>query len=265
VALPQTARIERSDSQRRRTAASWLAAADGAMLGLFAHPDDEIFAAGLLAHAAASGTSVSVATATRGERGCAQDDPSCRGEALAVRRTEELFHSCRALGLPPPRLLDFADGELASAACAPPIAELFAELSPDVVVTLGRDGVYGHADHVALTHAVGIAIALARRPSPRLRVLHTLFPRGLFAPLRRALQRGNAVPLVPPAPLGGDVTRADITLELDPALVARKRSAIAAHVSQLRGDDPMTFLGRDLAGVLLTNEWYALDAGPPLP
>jgi N-acetyl-1-D-myo-inositol-2-amino-2-deoxy-alpha-D-glucopyranoside deacetylase len=139
---------------------------------------------------------------------------------------------------------------------------MFSRLAPNAVITLGSDGVYGHADHLAVTEAVDRA-SQTFVSAPLL--LHTLFPIGLFARVRSSLERAIDVPLAHRVTLGGDTSGADLTLPLDSELAARKRAALAAHASQLVGRDPLTFLGTGVAAALLRCEWYSRRAGPMPP
>ena len=87
-----------------------------ALLAIFAHPDDETFRpGGTLALLARRGVGVHVLTATRGQAGSCGDPPLCSQEDLPAVRERELRCACAALGLEPPRLLDYLDGRLAEA------------------------------------------------------------------------------------------------------------------------------------------------------
>src|SRR5215470_4658175 len=151
------------------------------LLALFPHPDDESYAAGgLLAHCAEGGAQVELACATRGERGTDRSGAVQSGAALAAVRSRELQAACRALGIAPPVFLDLPDGELSTsrADAVMLVAQHVHRLRPHVVVTLGSDGAYAHLDHLAWTAIVSQALALAPDPP---RVLHAVFPRGVFA------------------------------------------------------------------------------------
>ena len=134
-----------------------------------------------------------------------------------------------------------------------------------MVVSLGDDGAYGHTDHLALTKH--IAMALSRSPAQTPRWLHAVFPRDLFAPLRRSLLRSPARHLIGAEPEGGlgvDRAAVDLCVELGP-LRTRKLAAIAAHRSQLRDADPTSFLWPGLVDRLLEQEWFMVASGPELP
>jgi LmbE family N-acetylglucosaminyl deacetylase len=132
------------------------------LLAVWAHPDDEAYlAAGLLGRAVDAGWRVVVATATRGEVGT--DDPDAwPPEHLATVRERELQESLAVLGVTEHRWLRGAsrpliDGRLADVPepeGALMVARLLADVSPDLVVTFGPDGLTGHADHRAVSRWV---------------------------------------------------------------------------------------------------------------
>ena len=74
-------------------------------------------------------------------------------EALAKIREAELRAAAAVLGVHDVSLLDYHDQALDSAAPHRAIADIAAHLRrvrPDVVVTFGPDGAYGHPDHIAI-------------------------------------------------------------------------------------------------------------------
>jgi LmbE family N-acetylglucosaminyl deacetylase len=239
------------------------------VLGLFPHPDDEAYAAGgTLALCARRGATVTIGCATRGEHGTDRANRTPPGDALGAIRVAELGASCRAVGAAPPLLFDLPDGALAGTdryAVAARVADIVARIAPHVIITLGRDGVYGSADHVAWTHIVRTALGGAGAEGET-RVLHTAFPRGLFEPVRRALRRAGNRALITPEPeaLGADPVDIDLRIPLD-EVRDRKIAAVAAHRSQLEGGDPRSFLRPGLLDALLAEEWFTLEAGPLLP
>jgi len=229
------------------------------LLGLFAHPDDEAFAAGaLMALAARGGAKVTIACATRGECGSSR---STIGGMLGDVRSRELAASCAALGAEPPVFLDLPDGKVDSKGAASAVASLLRRLAPDVVVTLGDDGAYGHRDHIALTRGLADAVAGMAEPP---RVLHAQFPRGMFEPVWRALRRLVPSPVADTVDLGCNVGRSDLRVDVAPVRAA-KLAAISAHASQLVDGDPHSFLRRGLIDRLLDTEHYRVASGPALP
>jgi N-acetyl-1-D-myo-inositol-2-amino-2-deoxy-alpha-D-glucopyranoside deacetylase len=244
------------------------------VLGVFAHPDDESFSSGgLLALATAGGAEATVACATRGEAGALMGAAAHTGQSVGDVRAAELAAACQALGAQPPRFLGLPDGGLgrvehaAGQAC---VAGLLADVRPHLVVTLGPDGAYGHADHLACTAWVRAAVA-AMGPAERPRLLLAVFPQGMFVPVWRRVRKTPGVAIaseIVAGSLGVPATAADLRIDIR-AVAARKQAAVAAHGSQLPGGDPMRFLAPALPRAamvqLMAEEWFVHADGPPLP
>lgn len=205
------------------------------LLGVWAHPDDEAYlSAGLMARVVDAGGSVTVLTATRGEKGT--DDPATYdSDEFGAAREGELRASLAKLGVTDVRFMGLRDGECDIAddeRSVEMISTTIHEVGPDVVVTFGPDGITHHADHravsrwtteawrretvgelfyAALTHDY---VALHREMHDRL---------GVFAD----------VPGGRPATVGRSTIR--LECELTDAELDRKRSALAAHGSQTTG------------------------------
>ncbi len=234
------------------------------LLACFPHPDDESYAAGgLLAWCAAHGGEARLLCATRGEAGFDRHRRLAPGLELAAVRSAELAAACAALGIGAPLFADLPDGGLATVdrtAALDSLAKQIEAFAPHVVVSLGRDGAYGHRDHLAWTALVEAAVRAQDRP-PRL--LHAAFARGHFAALHRLAARAGAIDADLTAEALG-ITEADVDWRLDVRPYAeRKLAACAAHDSQF-DCRPGSFFRR-LLDPLLLEEWYVVAAGPPLP
>jgi N-acetyl-1-D-myo-inositol-2-amino-2-deoxy-alpha-D-glucopyranoside deacetylase len=240
------------------------AAAARRVLGCFPHPDDEMFASGLLAWCAEHGAEVHLLCATRGERGADRHGRITRDVELAAHRSGELAAACAVLGIAPPAFAELPDGGVATADRAAAVAlvrDHVARLRPALVVSLGPDGAYGHRDHLAWTEIVAAAIgALPADQRPRL--LQAVFPRGHFLRLYELGRQAGAVAELDPAQLGIEPERVELRLDTR-AQAERKLAACRAHDSQL-DLAPGSFLRRLLAP-LLAEEWYVVAHGPPLP
>jgi LmbE family N-acetylglucosaminyl deacetylase len=150
------------------------------LLAVFAHPDDESFRpGGTLALLARRGVRVQVLTATRGGAGSRGNPPLCAPEELPAMRETELRCACSALGIQPPLLLDYQDGQLTEAdpeGLAAQILQVVKATRPQVMLTFGADGLSGHPDHIA----IGQAAAEAFRRAEDVAALYTLaVPRSL--------------------------------------------------------------------------------------
>lgn len=147
------------------------------VLGLFAHPDDEVFCVGgTIARCADAGAVTAIVSLTQGEAGQIREAATATRRVLGAVRVTELEHSADALGVDHVTCLDLGDGHLAEqpreviAATARTVIDQF---RPDVVVTFGPDGAFGHPDHVTSCVATIDAVRTMAEP-PRL--LHARFP-----------------------------------------------------------------------------------------
>jgi LmbE family N-acetylglucosaminyl deacetylase len=124
------------------------------VLAVFAHPDDETFRpGGTLALLARKGVQVNLLSFTRGENGSCGDPPLCAPAELPAVREYELRCACAALGIRPPRLLNYADGHLPEVDAETMIAHILSvanEIMPQVWLSFGPDGLSGHPDHLAV-------------------------------------------------------------------------------------------------------------------
>jgi LmbE family N-acetylglucosaminyl deacetylase len=139
------------------------------LMAILAHPDDESLGfGGILAKSAAEHIETALVTATLGERGWTGDPREYPGaEALGRIREKELQAAAQALGIGSLDLLGYLDGELDRAEPSEVVAKIVAHLRrvrPDVVVTFGPDGAYGHPDHIAISQFATAAIVEAANP-----------------------------------------------------------------------------------------------------
>ena len=141
------------------------------LLIVLAHPDDEIFHGGVLAHLSERGARVTLVCATDGEAGRAH--PAVGPvEDLGALRVEELRLSCARLGIDEPVLLRFHDSArkerqrhddphaLANVDMLDVEAALrgvIADVRPHVIFTFEPHGGYYHPDHVAIQRATTAA------------------------------------------------------------------------------------------------------------
>ena len=141
------------------------------LLIVLAHPDDEIFHGGVLAHLSERGVRVTLVCATDGEAG--KPHPSVGPvDDLGALRVEELRLSCARLGIEAPVLLRFHDSarkerqrhddphalanvDMLDVEAA--IRGIIADVKPHVIVTFEPHGGYYHPDHVAIQRATTAA------------------------------------------------------------------------------------------------------------
>ena len=146
------------------------------LMAVLAHPDDEsLGVGGTLAKYASEGVDVFLLTATRGDsgkyRGHRSDDPQHPGpEVLASIREAELRAAATVLGIHDVVVLEYHDQQLDRVdahEAVSGIAEHLRRVRPDVVVTFGPDGAYGHPDHIAISQFTTAAIVAAADPAFR--------------------------------------------------------------------------------------------------
>src|SRR5713226_3882479 len=133
------------------------------ILGVFAHPDDESFCAGgTFAKYVATGAEVMVVSATRGEAGQIRMPSVATRRTLGAVREQELHLACQRLGIQHTICLDHMDGALKDVdqeVLTRQVTEIIRTFRPDVVITFGPDGGYGHPDHIAISAATTAACA----------------------------------------------------------------------------------------------------------
>ncbi len=133
---------------------------------VLAHPDDEsLGTGGALASCAADGIATYLVTATRGERGRFGESKESPGpEIVGKTREAELRAAARELGIREVSFLDYLDGALDQADSAEAtlrIAGHLRRVKPQVVITFGAEGAYGHPDHIAIGQLTAAAIVCA--------------------------------------------------------------------------------------------------------
>jgi N-acetyl-1-D-myo-inositol-2-amino-2-deoxy-alpha-D-glucopyranoside deacetylase len=267
-----------------------------------AHPDDETLATGgvIARYAAEPDTAVTVVTCTLGEEGevippeLAELAPD-RADQLGGYRIGELAAATEALGVRDHRYLGgigrYRDSGMVLAgvggvrattpadlhprAFADPakrteqtelLAELLAELRPQVVVSYADDGGYGHPDHVR-AHEITVAAA-ARTPDVRKVYFAVIGRRVLDAGLAElAAAPGMPFRLPEPGELPS-VPDATVTARIDVAAQRDARiAAMRAHATQVQlwdGGGAFAFaMSNGVAQPLLDVEDYVLAGAAP--
>jgi LmbE family N-acetylglucosaminyl deacetylase len=139
------------------------------LLGVFAHPDDETFCAGgTFARYAKDGAEIMVVSATRGQAGQIRDARVGTRRTIGAVRESELRLACERLGVAHVRCWDYPDGGLGeddAAGLAGRVVQLIREFRPQVVISFGPEGAYGHPDHITISTAVTTACQQAGDPA----------------------------------------------------------------------------------------------------
>lgn len=210
------------------------------VLAFFAHPDDEtMLIGGTLAYLALQGAEVYYLSATRGEGGEAGDPPLHPRQELGQAREHELACAVRALGGKQLSFLDFEDPLVGPQEELFPFTEdddelvrrlrgFLNDLVPEVIITHGTDGEYGHPAHVQANRGLLAAVNNLRGFHP---VVYTVAPSYEGEPRPR---------------LSNDSDQADLVLDISPVRYRKVQAAnchrtqhdlFLRHARERRGED----------------------------
>lgn len=141
---------------------------DALRLGtVLAHPDDETFGVGgTLIKYASEGVQCHSLCLTEGDQGWAGDPDGVTipREQVGPTRAKELAAAGRRMGLKSVTCLKYPDGGLADVNpdwVVRDIVRWLRSVRPDVLITWGPDGGYGHPDHIAAGERALVALELA--------------------------------------------------------------------------------------------------------
>ncbi len=249
-----------------------------------AHPDDECIATGgTLAAAHANGHRTVLVVATRGERGEVAPGVLSDGEALWERRISETFRAAEVLGVDRVEFLGYVDSGMMGEptndtpytfwtadidAAARRLATILDEERPEVLTIYDDHGGYGHPDHIQV-HRVGLRAAglagvshVLQATMNRDHIRSLLEERAAAAAAEVANESGVPEPEVPEPP--DEATEAEfgspealITHRIDVGeWIAAKRSAMAAHASQIPPDSWFLQLGDEEFAAAFGAEWF---------
>lgn len=151
------------------------------LLIAYAHPDDESFGnAGTILRYTSAGVAVHYACATRGEAGTVAPEHLAGHPDIAALRSAELLRAAEVLGLAGVHFLGYRDSGMPGAPdnqhpqalvqaprtqVAGQLVALIRALRPQVLLTFGSYGGYGHPDHIAIHHAALAAFQQAGDPA----------------------------------------------------------------------------------------------------
>ena len=204
----------------------------GTTLGIWAHPDDDIYlSSGLMAANAQMGNRVVDVTATRGEGG-SMDEERWPPDTMAEVRTAELLRSLEVLGVHEHRFLDgFIDVDMDAPLGdgTDEVRAIIEDVQPRSVLTFGPEGMTGHHGHQDVSRWVTAAFGDAAPPGARL--YHATYPPewgerwvAQLAPFE--IFRPGTPPIV-------TSDRIEVVLELSPELLDLKLEALKCHESQI--------------------------------
>jgi LmbE family N-acetylglucosaminyl deacetylase len=235
-----------------------------------AHPDDEaIFSGGTIARLSQRGHRVVVVMATSGGRG--QGIVSAVGQAdtatawLPDQRENELREACRILGVSRLVLLRFEDSgveparegdtrpfcDVAVEEIAPLVAEVLREERASALAIYDEGGIYGHPDHV---HVHRVGVAAARQSS-----ISTLYEMTLdreylhFVDTHLIDHARESLPHI--EHIGVPTVFVSTTVDVR-AVLAQKKAAITAHVSQVQPSSSVVLLSEASIREVYGYEWF---------
>jgi LmbE family N-acetylglucosaminyl deacetylase len=203
----------------------------GTILGVWAHPDDEVYlSGGVMAVARDAGQRVSVVTATRGEHGQAGSGQLTSSE-LGRLREEELRTAFAILGVDDHRFLGVEDGRCAEQPVQPMVqllTEIIEQVAPTTILTFGPDGMTGHEDHQVVSSWVTSARSRAAPGADLLYATTTAAHADEWQDLHDAYD----IYLAPGLPMRRRPEELAFELRLDERLSRRKFDALRAMESQ---------------------------------
>jgi len=214
------------------------------LLAVFAHPDDEISAAGALADAASNGVRVYVVTATRGEKGKADFSVSSSDELARIREAELRAHT-RALGVTEQQVWHFPDSQVDRdiPALSQRIAAEIERIAPDAILSFHPEsGLTYHRDHRAVGEATVRAIAATGSPA---RLVQLLVPAAMmrtFAGERGALVAKNQPPATWAMPIDSRIKRRAWTIHASQAGFIRRVYKVSPWVLYFFFDEEHYFV-----------------------
>ena len=233
------------------------------LLAIFPHPDDETLGLGsTLARYSSEGVETYLLCATRGERGWFDSEgPNPGLDGVGRIREAELRCASDNLGMHEINLLDYIDGDVDQAEPGEIIGKIVSHIrriKPQVVVTFGPDGAYGHPDHVALSQFTNGALVCAAdrnfidlSTQPPHRVLKFYYMVDSHEIVSLANEAFGGISMEIDGVTRSHVGWADwqITTRLDNhAYIDKVRQAVLCHKSQLPGFGPLS-------------EWSAAELG----
>lgn len=240
----------------------------GAIMGIWAHPDDETFEVGGIMHMAVTqGSRVLCVTATKGEAGI-QDESRWPAATLSETRARELQLALQELGIDEHHWLGYADGacdRVDEQEVVPQLIELIEQFRPDTILTFPPDGVTGHPDHKAVSRWARSAAALS---SVKPVVYFAVDTQEEYDSFLKAADEQFNIYFAIDKPVCVPAIECDISLELPAEVLACKTRALKAVPSQTaRMFETMgeTHLAQVFCRESLVHSKRAVEYWPPGP
>jgi LmbE family N-acetylglucosaminyl deacetylase len=237
------------------------------LVGVFAHPDDDVYSIGGSLALERDRLDVTLVLCTSGDAGPIWIDGVAREDLGPVREREQAA-SMAELGVDPDvRFLRHPDYHLPDVPVeelVDEILQVLSEVRPHLVVTFGPDGWSGHHDHSRAGEATDAAFEHFRRDGDTpTRLLHVCTPASVverFDAQLRAVGDPDREPRSLLALRG--IPDHDVAIAVDTRPVRQtKRAGIEAHRTQI---GELERLPEEVRWIVLDGEWF-VQAWPERP
>jgi LmbE family N-acetylglucosaminyl deacetylase len=264
---------------------------DLALLGIYAHPDDEQLITGTLAQCASEGIRTGLVCATRGEAGQMHESVGANRDTIGQVREAELRAAAVVVGVKSLWFLDYCDsGWFGSPDNERPqafanssdeealgkIVRIIREFRPTIITTFDPRGAYGHIDHLKIHKlAVGAFSAAADphsypdvgEPWQTSRLYYSIFPTSLVTKMHDHLRVTNPDDeflKIDFQRLGTDDLVVTNEVDVHAWLEVKDRS-LRCHRTQQSDYERWRHLPADLTESMRGTEYFILALGAPLP
>ncbi|HEX5480921.1 MAG TPA: PIG-L family deacetylase [Dehalococcoidia bacterium] len=255
--------------------------ADGGILVVLAHPDDESLISGTMARYTDAGMPVTMLCATRGEAGEIAPGTDATPDNLGEHRERELRDACAIVGVHDVRLLPFRDSGMAGtpenndprslaqaskAEVVSAMAGVMRDVRPRAVLTWDATGGYGHPDHMKV-HVCATEAFETSGAARNAALFYSVIPIEEFTSAmeemrRRGIEVGDP-PGDPDAMDQMEMVRPNCIIDVA-AQLDRKQQALRAHRTQAGSFDMFDRMPEDLSRRFFEREYFH-RAIPPLP
>lgn len=204
----------------------------GTVLGVWAHPDDEIFSCAGLMHAAClNGQKVISITATYGDAGESADENKWPKSELSNIRKSESEKAIELIGNVEQHWLGFEDGKLSEVDIDEAINKIYELVSNEkinTIITFEEQGITGHEDHKTV-HKWSVHLAKKLGVS---RVLCSAESQEFYETHGKKLHEKHNIYFNIDKPNCVCKVDADVCFELPEEFKKVKMAALKAHASQ---------------------------------
>lgn len=204
----------------------------GTVLGVWAHPDDEVFScAGLMQAAAQNGQKVISVTATYGDAGQSANEKKWPKKRLAEIRKQESDDALQLLGDIEQHWLGHKDGQLNvmdMKEAVEKIQSIIQNRKIDTILTFEKQGITGHEDHKAV-HAWAVALA---EKIPNVQILCAVENSEFYEEYGKKLHEKYNVYFNVKKPNVACIADVDVCFELPENFKQTKLASLKKHASQ---------------------------------